>query len=304
MDKYTIEQLNDQFAIDEGAHQLRFINGKGDIPIVEIENKQAAASISLQGAHLLSWIPAGEGDVIWLSDQARYAMGQSIRGGIPICWPWFGAHETNTAYPAHGFARTCYWQVDSTKALSSGETEVTFKLDTRTIGDRQAMWPWATCAEYRLVIGKDLTLELTTINNSEQVINLGQALHTYFNVGDIQNTGIYGLEDKTYLDKTDHFKPKNQQGPISVDKEVDRVYLQTADDVIIDNKKRKIRITKQGSQSTVVWNPWKTVAEKMGDLGVDGYLKMLCVESANAAEDIVSIQPGERHTLLVRYLLE
>ena len=166
------------------------------------------------------------------------------------------------------------------------------------------MWPQATVAEYRLTIAKTLTLELATYNNSDQPIIIGQALHTYFNIEDITNTAVYGLEDKDYFDKTDNFKRKKQNGPVLINTEVDRVYLQTPDDVIIDNKKRKIVIKKQGSQSTVVWNPWKSVAEKMGDLGKDGYLKMLCVESANAAEDTVRIGVGEAHKLLVIYEID
>jgi len=304
MDILSIQQLNNQFAFNNANNSLCFVKGPADIPVIEIQNQHAQASISLQGAHLIRWSPTGEDEVIWLSDQARYALGKSIRGGIPICWPWFGAHKTDASYPAHGFARTRFWQVESTQALSSGATEIIFKLDTDKMKGLESMWPWAICAEYRLLIAKNLKLELVTTNNSNQVITLGQALHTYFNVGDIDDTQVYGLEDRDYLDKTDHFKRKTQQGPIIINKEVDRVYLNTGDEVVIDNKKRKIHISKQGSQSSVVWNPWHEVAEKMGDLGVGGYRTMLCVESANAADDVVRIEPGQHHTLSVAYQLE
>lgn len=298
----TIEDLNKNFSLEDGSNSLRFKIGKGDIPIVEIQNEQASAIISLQGAHVLSWKPVNEDEVIWLSNDATFALGKSVRGGIPICWPWFGAHESNSSFPAHGFARTVLWQVIDTKVLSAGETQITFSLDTTQLDENlRQMWTQATTAEYRLTIAKTLTMELTTNNNSDEAIVIGQALHTYFNIDDISKTTVYGLEDKTYLDKTEGFSAKVQDGPIIIDKEVDRVYLETADDVVIDDNKRKIVIKKQGSHSTIVWNPWKDVAEKMGDLGIDGYQKMLCVESANAADDVVTIKAGESNTLLVTY---
>lgn len=301
----SVEQLNKDFSFENGNHTLRFKTGKGDIPVIEIQNEQASAAISLQGAHVLGWAPTGEDEVIWVSEEAKFAPGKSVRGGIPICWPWFGAHENNTAYPAHGFARTTLWQVTDTQPLSAGETQVTFKLETNQINKGiQAMWPQATVVECCLTIGKTLTIELTTFNNSDQPITIGQALHTYFKVEDVTNTTVYGLEGKDYLDKPEGFKRKTQSGPITFNTEVDRVYLQTPDDIIIDDKKRKIIIKKQGSQSTIIWNPWKKVAEKMGDLGKDGYLNMLCVESANAAEDTVSIKAGESYILLVTYGVE
>ncbi|MBE9490891.1 MAG: D-hexose-6-phosphate mutarotase [Bacteroidetes bacterium] len=276
--------------------------GAGDIPVVEVKNELASAVISLQGAHVLSWIPVGEKDVIWLSDDASFAVGKSVRGGIPICWPWFGAHETSNDFPAHGFARTVAWTVIATQQLNTGETQVTFKLDTKELERNQKnMWPQATVAEYRITIGKKLSLELITSNNSEQVITIGQALHTYFSVDDVKKTTLSGLEGKDYLDKTASFNRKTQVGNVSVNNEIDRIYLNTPDTLVIDDSKRKIIISKQGSLSTVVWNPWEEVANKMGDLGKDGYFKMLCVESANAAEDTVSIQPNETHTLHVTY---
>ena len=305
MDTPSIDQLNKDFSFANEYHQLIFKMGKGGIPVVEIQNDEASAAISLQGAHVLSWMPAGEDEVIWLSEDATFAAGKSVRGGIPICWPWFGAHEDNASFPAHGFARTVLWQVISTEAVSSDETQITFQLDTRLLDKtHQAMWPLATIAEYRLNIGKTLTMELTTINHSEQIMSIGQALHTYFKVDDVSRTSVLGLEGKDYLDKTDGFNRKTQVGMVTIEDEVDRVYLDAPDDLIIDDSKRKIVIRKQGSDSTVVWNPWKAVADKMGDLGEDGYLKMLCVESANAMSDTIEIEADGSHNLRVTYELE
>lgn len=298
------QDLNQQFAIQQAGQQLHFINGEGDIPRLVIQNQQASAEISLQGAHLLSWIPAGEEDVIWLSPEATFAQGKSVRGGIPICWPWFGVHETKPSYPAHGFARTVLWRVTATQALADGTTQVTFVLDTTTLADNyQAMWEISTVAEYRLTIGRSLTLALTTQNRGDYAMLISQALHTYFKVADVSTTQVYGLQNRDYLDKTDGFRRKTQNGPLTIGNEVDRVYLQTPDDVTIDDQQRRIIIHKQGSDSTVVWNPWQAVAAKMGDLGKDGYRHMLCVESANAMEDSVLLNAGEQHTLQVSYAL-
>lgn len=297
-----VEELNNRFSFNDDGQSLYFEMGEGGIPVVKINNSEASATISLQGAHLFSWVPSDEEEVIWLSSAATFASGKSLRGGIPICWPWFGAHATDSSFPAHGFARTVLWDVAETRPLPGGETQIVFKLDTSALGENtQAMWPLNCEVFYRVTVAKRLSLELTTFNHSDKFMTIGQALHTYFHVNDVSDTVVSGLEGKEYLDKPDNFARKTQTGPVRINAEVDRIYLKTDDDVIIDDQKRKITIKKQGSLSTVVWNPWVDVAEQMGDLGDEGYLQMLCVESANAAEDTVSIKPGDSHTLSVLY---
>ena len=302
MTSINIEKLNEIFSFKNESSQLNFVKGVGNIPIIEINNLSATSKISLQGAHVLSWKPNEQADVIWLSEDATFSTGKSVRGGIPICWPWFGAHKSNDSFPAHGFARTVLWEVAETKNLSPTETQITFKLLTHNLSENlQKMWPQDTVIEYQLIISNTLSLKLVTTNNSKQDIVIGQALHTYFNVENIDNTIVYGLEGKTYLDKTDNFSSKVQNGPISFNNETDRIYLDTMNDVTIDDEKRKIVVAKQGSKSTVVWNPWEEVAAKMGDLGIKGYKSMLCVESANAASDTITIKPGENHSMSVTY---
>lgn len=300
-EKIDIQQLNNEFSLEVGNNKLHFKTGEGGIPVVEIQNDQASALISLQGAHLLSWIPKGEEEVIWLSEDAKFAAGKSVRGGIPICWPWFGAHASNENFPAHGFARTVNWQVLTTEALEDGTTRINFSTQPQT--DNQQMWPADTSVQYQLTIGKKLGMELITHNNGTQAITIGQALHTYFNVGDVSKVILHGLDETNYLDKLENFKSKRQHGPVTIEEEVDRIYLNTARDCVIEDKilNRNIVINKCGSNSTVVWNPWQATAEKMGDLGENGYKKMLCVESCNADEDIVTIEAGKAHHLWVQY---
>lgn len=301
----SIENLHNEFSFTEDASSLQFKMGKGDIPIVEIKNKQASAVISLQGAHVLSWKSTNKDEVLWLSSTAQYKYGTPVRGGIPICWPWFSTHESNASFPSHGFARNVIWEVINTKMINVNETEISFQLRTNTLDEKfKKFWPQATVVEYKLCVGKELKMELSTFNKSDKPLTISQALHTYFNIHNIDNTKVYGLDTKTYLDKTEAFNSKQQDGPITINNEVDRIYLDTKDDVTIETKTRKIIIKKQGSQSTVVWNPWKELAKKMGDLDDEGYRNMLCVESANVASDIVNIKPNESYSLCVSYTIE
>lgn len=300
-----LEQLNNKFSIDNETCQLIFKNGKAGIPVIEIKNQQASAKISLQGAHLLSWVPTGETEVIWLSTDARFEKGKSVRGGIPICWPWFGAHAIHKYFPAHGFARTVIWNVASVKQLATGETQIKFTLHTEQLNSSlQIMWPHNTLVEYVLTIGKNLTLQLITHNNGAENIVIGEALHTYFNIENIKVAKVQGLHGVTYLDKPDDFKPKQQNANIEIAGEIDRVYINAPNVTVIQNQHRKIVIKTQGSDSTIVWNPGKKVAEKMADLGEGGYLQMLCVESGNAADNVVSVAAGESQTLQVSYQIE
>ena len=306
MNTPDVEQLNEKFALQNGDNYLRFKTGKDGMIVIEIQNNQASAIISLQGAHLLSWIPKGEEDVIWLSEDASFAPGKSIRGGVPICWPWFGAHgsttkEANPDYPAHGFARTTNWEVICTEDLDSDRTRITFI--TLPQAENVQMWPAETSVQFQLTIGKKLEIELITHNNGSEPITIGQALHTYFNVGDVSNVLLHGLDNTDYLDKLEDFRLKVQHGPVTINEEVDRIYLDTTTECVIEDKtlKRNIIINKCGSHSTVVWNPWQETAAKMGDLGEEGFKKMLCVESCNAAEDVVTIEPAKAHHLWVQY---
>ena len=292
MNTPDIAKLNDEFALQRGENYVRFQTGRSGIPLVEIRNNHASAAISLLGAHLLSWIPRGEKEVIWLSAAAKFEPGKSIRGGIPVCWPWFGAHgsftgNANPNFPAHGFVRTSNWDVICTEPQAGN----------------QHMWPADTNLQLQVTIGEKLEMELITHNNGSQPITIGQALHTYFRVGDISKVLVFGLEDTDYLDKLAGFKRKQQIGPLSISEEVDRIYLDTANECVIEDRslKRNIVIIKCGSNSTVVWNPWRETASKMGDLGEDGYKTMLCVESCNAATDVVTIAPGKGHHLWVQY---
>jgi D-hexose-6-phosphate mutarotase len=170
----------------------------------------------------------------------------------------------------------------------------------------QAQWPAGVDATLEITVGNALAIALATRNNGAQPLTLTEALHTYFEVGDVRSVAVHGLDGLSYLDKVDGLARKRQTGAVTVSGEVDRIYLDSVTDCIIDDpiSNRRIRIAKSGSRSTVVWNPWIEKAAKMGDLGEDGYLKMICVESGNAAENIVQVAPGTEHRMTVRYTVE
>jgi len=292
--------LNDDFGI---SGQLAFRDAGDGFIVIDINNSHCTASIAVQGAHLMTWGPKGEQPVIWMSPVAKLAAGKSIRGGVPICWPWFGAHATESSFSGHGFARTVAWDVIATAALDDGSTSVTFRI--ADINKEQ--WPHQAPAEMRMIVGSTLEMELSTENQGDETITVGDALHTYFCVSDASKIAIQGLDGCDYLDKVGAPARRTQQGDITISSEVDRIYFDQGQDVVIEDPglERTIRIEKRNSHSTIVWNPWIDKCAGMGDFGSDdGYLGMVCVESANAAEDVVQLASGDKHSLWVRYSVE
>lgn len=299
MNQPDIVTLKHKFAV---AGQIEFTAEANGMVVARITNSHAQSAIALQGAHIMAFQPNGEAPLIWLSQAAKLTPGKSIRGGVPVCWPWFGAHATESSFPAHGFARTAIWEVASSEALPDGGTRITFELPQDAIPSAQ--WPHTCRVHLAVTVGKTLAMELVTENTGSEVFEIGEALHTYFAISDLGSIRITGLEDCAYLDKVDGFKRKSQADAITIASEVDRVYVNTEADCLIEDRalKRRIRIAKHGSRSTVVWNPWIEKSAKMGDFGSDtGYRGMVCVETANAAENVVSVAPGTIHLLRVVY---
>ncbi|MDQ6998667.1 MAG: D-hexose-6-phosphate mutarotase [Mariprofundus sp.] len=294
----NLEQMNNDFGIDG---QVTFLAGKGGMPMVEIGNALGDASVALQGAHVLNFQAKGQQPLIWMSDEATHAPGKSLRGGVPICWPWFGPHATDASLPGHGPARTVDWKPVESVALSDGRNKVSFEMIEN---DKTR----AACAHplrvrLHITVGSSLLLEMETTNLGDSTFTLGEALHTYFLVGDVREAQIKGLDGSIYIDKMDGSVRKEQNGAVAISGEVDRIYLDTGvkSEIIDPVMARKIIIKCSGSASTVVWNPWVATANKMGDLGPDGYLNMLCVETVNAADDVVALAAGATHRMIADY---
>jgi len=297
----TVDELNQRFAI--GNH-VQFKEIAEGVIIAEVANQHALSNIALQGAHIATFQPRGEEPVIWLSPHAKFAPGKSIRGGVPICWPWFGPHKTDSKLPGHGYARTVPWDVLETKALPDGSTFLRFGLVESDA--TRGQWPNPCTVQLEVTVGKELRVELVTVNTGKTAIEIGEALHTYFQISDVAKVTIHGLDNCAYLDKVQDFAHCTQKEGVVIESEVDRVYINTANDCVIEDKglKRAIRIAKYGSLSTVVWNPWTEKADKMGDFGENGHRGMVCVESGNALENIVALAPGETHKLVAVYSVE
>lgn len=295
------DALNEQYGI---AGRVIFKEGPGGMTFVEVINAHGRIEVALQGGQLVNWVPPDGSAVIWLSEQAEFAEGKSIRGGIPICWPWFGPHPREAAFPAHGFARTFPWRVAAVEESGTDTTRLILNLAQNEVTRRY--WTNPCDLSVQISLGTALELELVTRNTGTEPMIVGEALHTYFRVGDVREIAVHGLDACDYLDKTDGMKRKRQDGSLRFSGETDRVYLDTVAACLIDDPvlNRRIRVGKRGSHSTVVWNPWQEKSARMADLGEEGYLHMVCVESANAADNQVTIVAGAEHRLGVSYAVE
>ncbi len=300
MSTEAVAELNACFGIRD---RVTFKQTEGGLIVVEVGNAQATARIALQGAQVLDWTPAGGQPVIWVSPGAIYTAGKSVRGGVPVCWPWFGPHTTEAGFPAHGFARTQCWEMVQVQQLSDGSTTLSLRL----LQDANTRLLWPHDAELLLLVnvGRRLQIDLLTRNTGDEAFTVTQALHTYFAVSDVREVSVRGLEEVAYIDKVADGARDVQSGPVMFCAETDRIYLDQGGECVIDDPglQRRICIRREGSRSTVVWNPWAEKSVAMADMGEDAYRGMLCVEASNAAEDAVCIEPGGEHRLQVSYRL-
>jgi glucose-6-phosphate 1-epimerase len=294
-----LAQLNQNYGLDG---QAKFIEGKGGWPYIEVANEQATALISLYGGQVLAFKPRNAArDLLFVSDNAYYQTGKAIKGGTPICWPWFGPDPKGLGRPNHGFARNRLWEIKRTEALPGGATQVV--LGFGDTADTRELWPYAFALTLEITVGNTLNLALVSQNLSDRPFDLTQALHTYFTVGDITQTTVRGLDGTTYIDKVDGGAVKSQSGPIAIAEEVDRIYQTVPAELMIDDPalQRQIHITSTGNQTAVVWNPWVEVSAKSGDLTDDAYQHFVCVETTNAADDVVTVPAQGEFRLAVTY---
>ena len=260
-------------------------------PMIHIRNAHATAIIALHGAHLTHYARREEIPIIFTSQAAIFREGKAIRGGIPICWPWFGAHpDPEKNLPAHGYARISFWKLVSTASDING-THLTFALPQKEGSDLAAI--------IEFTIGKELTLRLTSSNLGTTDEIISEALHSYFAVNSAQQTQILGLDGSHYTDTTVQPPTINQQsGPVDFPDEIDRIYS-GATDLIVDDKgnSRRIIVKKSGSRSTIMWNPGQEKGSAMTDLLDEEVTQFICAESGNALKETITLTPGGTHTL-------
>lgn len=292
----TIEQLQQKFGIP-GA--VEFGLHPSGLTQATVSKDGHSAVVMLHGAHVVSYRGPDGDDILWMSRQSWFENGKPIRGGVPICFPWFGPKADDARAPGHGFARLLEWQVALATTLDDGRVRLVLVLmdnqHTRRLWNHQ----------FRLAFGATigggaLELRLSVANTGKEPLEFTEALHTYVSVGDVRKVSIGGLERTEYVDKVSQ-PPWNMSGdkPIMFTGETDRVYLNTQNECILDDPvlNRRIAVAKTGSKSTVIWTPWIDKAKRMEDFGDDEWTSMVCIETANALENTVKVSPGAFHEM-------
>jgi D-hexose-6-phosphate mutarotase len=275
-----------------------FHDGPGGLVFLEVSSALATARIAIQGAHITHFQPIGEQPVLFMSDSSYFSPGKPLRGGVPVIFPWFGAKAGDPAAPSHGFARITPWDVESLSSNSAGEVRAVFRLasSAATMSD----WPHDFVLRHIVIVGHSLEMILEVENRSEEPFAFEEALHTYLRVMDIHQVAIRGLEGAQYLDKVDGAQRKAQgTSPVRFVSETDRVYLNTTKTCVMEDLagRRSVAVEKDGSSTTVVWNPWITKSAALKDFGDDEWLEMVCIETANAADNFVTVAPGKTHEM-------
>lgn len=263
---------------------------KPGFPVVDVSHPLGSGSVALLGAHVMEWTPAGHQPVLFMSEDAVFEEGQPIRGGIPVCWPWFGGKE---GLPGHGFARLRFWALDRATD-SAGGVELEFRLH----GTEAPGWPHPFELTLVVKMGStlDVTLEMKHLGTSS--VEITSALHTYLSVAAIEQTRVQGLAGAPYLDTIDGHQVKRQEGEVIFDREVDRIYTSEGAVQVLDRASpRTLAVSKSGSRATVVWNPWIEKSKRLTDLPDEAYHGFLCIEAANAGENVVRLDPQGKHRL-------
>jgi D-hexose-6-phosphate mutarotase len=296
-----LAELNERHGRGES---LSFAAGPGGLITATIRNAAAEATVCLMGGHVMAYQPRGERPVIWMSPNAVFEVGKPIRGGIPVCWPWFGAHPARAELPSHGCVRTRMWSVAEARALSDESTML--RLTLADDAETRAAYPHAFELNLRVVVGRDLRVELETCNTGSGTLAYSAALHTYFAVSDISGIEVNGLDGARYIDTVGGASRRDvQHGPIRFAAETDAIFLDTEATCTIEDPAwaRRIAVAKTGSRSTVVWNPWTAKAARLTDLGEAHFAPFVCVETANCLEDVITVPSGSSRRLGMRVAL-
>lgn len=287
-----IDELNEKYGI-EG--EVGFTELEGDLVFITVSNKYADADISLYGAHMLTFTPVNRMDLLWVSPESKFEEGKPIRGGIPVCFPWFGPHKTDSSKPQHGFGRLMYWDVIETASKPNGETEI--RLGLNSSEGTKAYWPFDFHAEMTFTIGQFLTVSLNVTNTSAEVFDYACALHSYFGLSSIENIAIEGLQNAKYHSQLEPGDFVQESPLLKIEKAVTRHYYKTEATCVINDPvfRRRIKIAKEGSENTTVWNPWAEACKQIDDAPDEAYHSFVCLETVNAFDGTIQLQPGESH---------
>jgi len=263
--------------------------GDAGLPMLQVDNSLGSALIALQGAHLMSFRPAGQREMLWVSPKALLQSGKPIRGGIPLCMPWFGPSPDGKVL--HGFARIMEWSVVSVELAQNGATHLALEL--RGDASVSALWPHAFVFRLDILVGKELKLGITVENCSNQDAPLAFAFHTYLAVADVAKARVAGLEGTTYIDKMDNSTRKTQSGEVTISAPTTRFYLDVPAQQIVNSSSGQI-IIESNAKGSVVWNAWSD-DKNIFDLGEGNHVGYLCVERGDFADHAVTLQPGGKY---------
>lgn len=288
-----IGEWNERFGVPELGE---VVSGRGGLPMVRVTADAATAEIYLHGAQVTSWRPAGAAEVLFLSAQSRFEDGKAIRGGIPICFPWFRGKADDPKAPAHGVVRTKEWELTGIARDGDG---VVVTLETESDEASRKWWPREFRAEYRVRVGAELSLALKVTNTGSGPMRFEEALHTYHRVGDAERVRVTGLDGTAYLDNMNGNREKRQAGDAMFRAQTDNAYLDTTEalELVDPVLGRRIRTEKRNSRTTVVWNPWREGAKALADLGDDEWRAFACVEASNIMAYAVELAPGEEQAM-------
>lgn len=261
--------------------------GKG-LPLLKIETALCTAVISLQGAQLLSFKPTEGAELLWLSPKCQFESGASLRGGIPLCLPWFGVNRDDPGKPKHGFARNSDWQLENLHQMADGGYELLFQLDS----EPNSLFDYAFRAQLRMTLGHTAGLDLTVINRDQRPFACSWALHSYFPVSDLDSVRVKGLAGRDYLDNLEAFARKRQTDDLAFVGEVDRVYP-GVDNALEILGRPCIKVTHHQCPSVITWNPGAANAAKMADVGVGREQDFICVERGAVLDEQWHLAPGQ-----------
>jgi glucose-6-phosphate 1-epimerase len=289
----TAAELDRRFGVPGIA---RVCEGHGGLPKICISSSRGEGEMYLHGAQVTSWRPAGQLDVLFLSTKSHWQQGQAIRGGIPICFPWFRAKLDAPPAPAHGLVRTRQWQLES---IVENETGVSVSMFTQSDEQTRKWWPGEFRIVHRATFGGELSLELTCTNIGTTPLRFEEALHTYNRVGDVHKVSLRGLNAVRFLDNTDSNRERTQQGELTITSQTDSAYMNAkgAVDLLDPGTGRRIRLMKENSLTTVVWNPWREKASELKDLDDGEWTQFVCVEASNILDAAVNLAPGQEHKM-------
>jgi len=262
--------------------------------VLRLTTAGGSGEVILNGAHIVSWAPTGHLPVLWMSDDSRYVEGKPIRGGIPICFPWFNRLAEHPDAPQHGFARIQTWALDEVNE-EGGRLQAEFSL-TDTELSRASIWPYEFAARYAVTLGEELDLVLEVQNRGDVDFNFEAALHTYLAVGDVRVARVRGL---TGLDFYNHDSSRARESiPVQILDGVSRRYPAATSATIDDpTNRRSIHVASEGATGAVLWNPGPVMAAAIPDFADTGWRGMLCFESCNIGDASVRLEPGATHRM-------